>query len=50
VGEKRRANRALVENSEGKRRLTRRWKDNLKMGLREIGWGVDRIRVSQDRK
>jgi hypothetical protein len=38
---------------EGKRRLGRHkrsWKDNIKMELRETGWGdVDWIHVDQDR-
>jgi hypothetical protein len=32
----------LVEKPEGKkplRRLRRRWKDNIKMAIRDIGWG-----------
>jgi hypothetical protein len=30
-------------------RTTRRWVDNIKMGLREIGWGgVDWIKPAQD--
>jgi hypothetical protein len=32
------------------RRLRRRWVDNIKMDLREIGWdGVDWIDLAQDR-
>jgi hypothetical protein len=28
----------------------RRWEDNIRMDLREIGWeGVDRVHVAQDR-
>jgi hypothetical protein len=41
MGEKRNACRILVGNPEGKRPLgrpTRRWVDNIKMDLREIGW------------
>jgi hypothetical protein len=42
MGEKRTAYRILVGKPEGKRplgRLRRRWDDNIKMNLREIGWG-----------
>jgi hypothetical protein len=42
MGEKRNACRILVGNSEVKRPLgrpRRRWEDNIKMDLREIGWG-----------
>jgi hypothetical protein len=42
MGEKRNAYRILLGNPEGKRplgRLRRRWVDNIKMGLREMGWG-----------
>jgi len=39
----------LVRNAEGKRPLgrpRRRWKDNTRMDLREIGWEVvDRLRI-----
>jgi hypothetical protein len=41
-GEKRSAYRLLVGKPEGKRPLgrpTRRWVDNIKMDLLEIGWG-----------
>jgi hypothetical protein len=52
-GEKRNAYRIMVENPEGKRPLgrpRRRWVDNIKMDLREIGWGgVDWIDLAQDR-
>jgi hypothetical protein len=45
MGEKRNAYRLLVGKPEGKRLLERprrRWVDNIKMGLLEIGWeGVD---------
>jgi hypothetical protein len=38
---------------EGKRPLgisRRRWEDNIKMGLRDIGWGgMDWIHLAQDR-
>jgi hypothetical protein len=41
MGEKRNAYRILVGNPEGTRplgRLRRRWVDNIKIYLREIGW------------
>jgi hypothetical protein len=41
-GEKRNAYTILVGNLEGKRPLGRprpRWEDNIRMDLREIGWG-----------
>jgi hypothetical protein len=47
MGENRNAYRILVGIPEGKRSLgrpRRRWVDNIKMDLREIGWdGVDWI-------
>jgi hypothetical protein len=50
---KRNAYRILVGNPEGKRPLGRsrhRWKDNIRMDLREIGWcGMDWIDLAQDR-
>jgi hypothetical protein len=53
MGEKRNAYRILVENPEGKRSLgrpRRRWVDNIKIDLREIGWdGVDWIDLAQNR-
>jgi hypothetical protein len=53
TGEKRIAFRLLVGMPEGKRPLgrpRRRWVDNIKMGLLEIGWGgVDWIGLAQDR-
>jgi hypothetical protein len=43
----------MVGKPEGKRplgKLRRRWMDNIKMSLREIGWGdMDWIDLSQDR-
>jgi hypothetical protein len=44
--------RVLVGKPEGKRPLQRprrRWEDAIKMGLREIGGGVEWIRLAQDR-
>jgi hypothetical protein len=50
--EKRDAYRIMVEQPEGKRSLgrsIRRWADNIKMDLREIGWGgIDWIDLAQD--
>jgi hypothetical protein len=47
------AYRILVGKPEGKRPLgrpKRRWVDNIKMDLREIGWdGVDWMDMAQDR-
>jgi hypothetical protein len=52
-GEKRNAYRILVGRLEGKRPLgrpRRRWEDNIRMDLREIGWGgMDWIHLAQDR-
>jgi hypothetical protein len=52
-GEKRGTYRILVGKPEGKRPLGRprcRWDDNIKVDLREIGWGVmDWIALAQDR-
>jgi hypothetical protein len=52
-GEKRKAYRILVGNTEGKRPLgrpRRRWAGNIKMDLREIGWnGIGWIDLAQDR-
>jgi hypothetical protein len=53
MGEKRNAYRILVGNSDAKRQLgkpRRRWKDNIKTDLREIGWdSMDWIDLAQDR-
>jgi hypothetical protein len=53
MGDKMNAYRILVGKPEGKRPLVRprrRWVDNIKMNLREIGWdGMDWIDLFQDR-
>jgi hypothetical protein len=53
MGEKRNAYRLLVGKLEGKRPLRRprrRWVDNIRMRLGEVGWGdVDWIGLAQDR-
>jgi hypothetical protein len=53
MGEKRNAYRLLVGKPEEKRPLgrpRRRWVDNIRMDLGEVGWGgVDLIVVAQDR-
>jgi hypothetical protein len=53
MGEKRKAYRLLVRKPEGKsplRRPRRRWVDNIKMDLGEVGRGdVDWICLAQDR-
>jgi hypothetical protein len=53
MGEKRNAYRLLVGKPEGKRLLRkprRRWVDNIRMDLVEVGWGdVDWIVLAQDR-
>jgi transposase len=52
MGEKWKAYRILVGKPEGKRPLgrpRRRWVDNIKMDLREIGWvGMDWLDLAQD--
>jgi hypothetical protein len=53
MGETRNAYKVLVGKPEGKRllgRQRRRWVDNIKLHLREIGWdGMDWIDLAQDR-
>jgi len=52
TGERRGVYRALVWKPEGKRQLgrsRRRWEDNIKMDLHEVGsGGVDWIKLAQD--
>jgi hypothetical protein len=53
MGEERGAYRVLVGKPEGKRPLRRprrRWVDNIRMDLQEVGCGcVDRIGLAQDK-
>jgi hypothetical protein len=53
MGEKRNAYKILVGKPEGNRplgRSRRRWEDDIKMVLREIGWGgMDWIDLAWDR-
>jgi hypothetical protein len=53
MGARRNAYRILVGKPEGKRplrRSRRKWEDNNRMYLREIGWaGMDWIDLAQDR-
>jgi hypothetical protein len=53
MGERRSAYRALVGKPDGRRPLgrpRRRWEDNIKMGLREVGCGgMDWINLAHDR-
>jgi hypothetical protein len=53
MGEVRNAYIILIGNPEGKRPLRRprsRWKDNIRMNLREVRWeGVDWMRLAQHR-
>ena len=44
--------RVLEGKDEGRRQLgrpRRRWKDNIKVGLQGVGWGVDFIDLAQYR-
>ena len=52
MGEGRGVHRVLVGKPEGKRPLgrpRRRWEDNIKMDLQEVGGGGDWIELAQDR-
>ena len=53
MGERRSVYRVLVGKPEGKRQLgrpRRRWEDNIKMDLQEVGCGdMDWIELAQDR-
>jgi hypothetical protein len=51
-GAKRNSYRVLVETPELKRPLgkpRRRWEDNIRMDIREIGWVMDWINLAQNR-
>jgi hypothetical protein len=51
MGENRGAYRILVRRPEGRRPLwrpRRRWEDNIKMDLQDVGWGMDCIELAQD--
>jgi hypothetical protein len=50
-GEKRGACRILMWRPEGRRPLgrpRRKWEDNIKMDLQEMGWGMDWVELAQD--
>jgi len=52
MGEGRGMHRVLVGKPEGKRPLARprrRWEDNIKMDLQEVGRGGDWMELAQDR-
>ena len=53
LGERRGTYRVLVGRPEGKRpfgRPRRRWEDNIKMGLQDLGWGsMDWFNLARDR-
>jgi hypothetical protein len=52
MGDKRGACRILVGRPERRRPLRgprRRWDDNIKMDLQEVGWGMDWIELAQGR-
>jgi len=51
MGERRGVYRVLVGEPEGNGPLGRsrhRWKDNIKLDLQEVGWGMDWIDLAQD--
>jgi hypothetical protein len=52
MGEKRGAYRILVGRPKGRRpfgRPRRRWEDNIKTDLQDVGWGMKWIELVQDR-
>jgi hypothetical protein len=51
MGEIRGAYRILMGRPEGRRPFRsprRRWEDNIKMDLQDVGWGMDWIELAQD--
>jgi hypothetical protein len=51
MGEKRGAYRILVGRPDVRRPLgrpMRRWEDNIKMDIQEVGWGMDLIELAQE--
>jgi hypothetical protein len=52
IGVRRGAYKSLVGKRGGRRPLGRprnKWEDNIKVNLREVGWGMDWINLAQDR-
>jgi len=49
MGERRSIYRVFGGKMEGKGKTRHRWKDNIKMDLHEVGWGMDWIDMVQDR-
>jgi len=53
MGKRRGVYRVMVGKPEGKKPLGRpwrRWEDNIKMDIQEVGcWGMNRIELAQDR-
>ena len=52
VGERRGIHRVMVVRPEGKGPLVRprrRWEDNIKMNLQEVGWGMGWIDLAHNR-
>jgi hypothetical protein len=52
MGEKIGTYRILVGRPEGRRplgRSRRRWEDNIKLDIQEVGWSMDWIELAQDR-